>query len=263
VSAAEVSTKVLVLAHAADSGAESVAALLRETLGSERVRIVRPETLSLASWSHRVNASGSASTRLTMPGGSVIDDHLVAAVFNRIRYLPVPRFQRASLKDRDYAGAEMQSLVASWLAAFRDRVVHIVREHPWVTPMLPLQHWADAAARCGLPIAVRTIGSSPRALRLREGSPSDPARAGGPPNEGVGSVLVAGHRAEGSLAATFGTRCVDVARLLRFPLLEFRFVADRNTSALVDANAFPLLLEPWEASVAADLIGSIATRGVA
>jgi hypothetical protein len=257
------SATVLVLAHAADSGAESVAALLRHALGSGRVRIVRPETLSLGSWSHRVTASGAASTRITMPRGEVIEDQQVAAVFNRIRYLPVPRFQRASPKDRDYAGAEIQALVASWLAAFRDRVVHVVREHPWVTPMLPLQHWADAAARCGLPIGVRTIGSSARALRLRAGRPSDLARVGGSANDVVGSVLVAGHRAEGSLAATLGARCVDVARLLRFPLLEFRFMADRDGSALVEVNAFPLLLEPWEASVAADLIGSIAMRGIA
>jgi hypothetical protein len=255
-----VNGSVLILAHAADSGAESVAALMRRKLGAGSVRVVRPEMLSLASWSHRVDSRGTARTSVTIARGSVIEDEHVAAVLNRIRYLPVPRFHRSSVKDREYAGAEMQALVASWLAAFGDRVVHVVREHPWVTPTLPRQQWAAAAAACGLPIAVRTISTSPRARRLRETHQPVPSSFDVASSDPVGTVLVAGDRIEGSLAATFGVRCFRAARWLRFPLVEFRFAIDSGTTALVDATVFPSLAEPWATALTADLLESVARR---
>src|SRR5262249_60031216 len=75
---------------------------------------------------------------------------------------PIPVLRRATANVRDYPGAGLQAVVASWLASFGDRAIHAVRRHPWVTPLLPLQLWASAAAACGLPVAPRTIANSTR-----------------------------------------------------------------------------------------------------
>lgn len=257
---------VLILAHATDSGAESVAAHFAHNFGSRAVRIIRPEMLSLARWSHRVDSRGRAATRLTLPRSEPIDDAGVGAVLNRIRYLPSLRFQRASAKDQDYAGAELQALVASWLAALDRRVVHVVREHPWVTPVLPPQHWAKAAAEAGLPVATRIISSSPRALRYRSGhapgkhrqgdAASHPAASDGT----VPTVLVAGDRVGGLLSAGFGPQCLQAAHLLRFPLLEFRFATEEGSTVLVEVDPLPPLVEPWAAALTAGLLESLAAE---
>lgn len=252
---------ILILAHATDWGAESVAACLAHRLGAHAVRVVRPERLSLASWSHRVDARGRATTRITWPTLDPIDDD-VSAVLNRIRYLPVPRFHRASAKDRDYAGIELQSLVASWLAQLGSRVVHVVRQHAVVTPTLTLQQWATAAAACGLPVATRTFSTSPRAQRLRSSShrESDDLTMRAHDGEPASTVVAVGDRTGGDLSATFGQRCARAARSLGLPLLEFRFATRAGGTMLTGVEPLPSLVEPWAVTLTADLLESIATR---
>lgn len=259
---------MLILAHAADAGAELVAASAVRRFGAHAVRILRPEVLSLASWSHRVDSHGRATTRLTWPNREPIEDDGVAAVLNRIRYLPLPRFHRAPAKDRDYASLEMQALVTSWLSGFGARVVHVVRAHPWLTPVLPCQHWSVAAAACGLPVARRTISSSLRAFGLH--SRRMPAEPCGSDGESVTSsaaafskVLVAGTRTGGSLSPTFGPPCARVARTLGFPLLEFRFAIAQDSTALVEVDPFPSLLEPWAPELVVDLMESLSAESLA
>ncbi|HVQ13502.1 MAG TPA: hypothetical protein VMS40_07925 [Vicinamibacterales bacterium] len=252
-------TAFVILAHATDSGAESVVRSLVERHGFGAVLIVRPETLSAASWSHRVTSTGRASTRLTLPGSEPLEDTRVAAVLNRIRYLPVPRFHRASAKDRDYAGAEMQALVASWLAGLGKRVVHVVREHPWLTPMLPLQHWAHPAASCGLPVATRAAFSSSSLASQRVDRDSHTTTAEpGPIDNTATTILVAGNRVDGQLAGTFGQRCLRTARLLGFPLLEFQFATQEGRAVLTHVEPMPSLHEPWATSLTIDLLETIA-----
>ncbi len=257
------SMSILILAHATDWGAESVASCLAQRRGPHAVRLVRPELLSLASWSHRVDAHGRASTRLVVPKMEPIDDQEVGAGLNRIRYLPVPRFHRSSAKDRDYAGIELQALVASWLAQFGSRVVHAVRRHAIVTPTLPLQQWAAAAAACGLPVATRTFSTSPRALRLGSASarrePDDRAVPDGDHHSGS-TVLVAGDRTGGELSSTFGQRCARAARLLGLPLLEFSFARRASGAVITGVDPLPSLNEPWAVTLTADLLESIATQ---
>jgi hypothetical protein len=112
---------VIILAHASDTGAGLVAEWLAGAVGPQAVRIVRPETLSLARWSQHVDSYGRATTRVTWPRQEPLEDAQVGAVLNRIRYLPVPRFRGASAKDKDYASAEFQAVVSSWLARFGRR----------------------------------------------------------------------------------------------------------------------------------------------
>lgn len=249
--------QVLVLAHAADLGAMAVAARLAGRLGRAGVRVVRPEILSLARWSHRVDSRGRASTRIALPNAEPLVSEDLGAVFNRIRYLSLPRFRRASAKDRDYAGAELHAVVASWLAGLGGRVVHSVRQHPWVTPSLARQQWASVAARCGLPVAVRRIESAP------------PARPPGMESERVldggdrlsATVLVAAGVAGGRLASRFGQRCVAAARGIGLPLLEFRFAVEKREPVLVDVDPLPPLVEPWVADMVSGLLESLASEG--
>ena len=263
--------QALVIAHATDAGAASVAARLRSGLGAEAVHVVRPEVLSLARWSHRVDEHGRASTDMTLPGRPPIYSGDIGAALNRIRYLPVPRFQRSSPKDRDYAGAELQALIASWLAGLGERAIHAVRRHPWLTPSLPAQHWASAAAACGLPVARRSITTSER-WRLPGESMHGPLPSAGTScyeeharlryedNERhmtlAGSVLVAGDQIEGTLVRQFGTQCLAAARALGFALLEFRFALVAGGAALVDVDPLPPIERPTEVEATYRLIVS-------
>src|SRR5882672_3879945 len=154
--------QVLVLAHATDAGAASVAAELRRRLGTDAVRTVRPEALGAAACSNRVDAHGRASTRVSIRGMPVLDCRAIGVVLNRIRFIPMPRFRRSSAKDQEYAIAEMQALVASWLAQFGACAIHEVRRHPWVTPIVHVQAWVAAAAACGLPLESTCIATSAR-----------------------------------------------------------------------------------------------------
>lgn len=256
---------VIVLAHAIDSGAESVATLMTQRLGADSVRVVRPEVLSLARWSHRVNASGRAATRLQLPHGPAIDDADVSAVLNRIHYLSVPRFRTAAAKDREYACTELQALVASWLAGFGHRVVHAVHEHPWVTPAVTRLQWTDAAIRCGIPMRPHVVTSSPRAVRLQAGGVRGHAANGldDSATQIAGNVLVAGDQAYGPLSPAFGSRCVGVARRLRLPLLECRFALHDGNTVLSEVTPFPSLAEPWATEAVADLLESVRQRNAA
>jgi hypothetical protein len=231
---------VLVLAHASDAGAASVAASVRSQLSGWPMEVwtVRPESLSLASWSHTVDAHGGTRTRLVLPGRPALHSGQIRAVFNRIQHLPVPQFSQAHPKDRDYAAMELQALVLSWLAACGDCVVQPLRSQPWLVPQLPLLHWASAAARCGLPVA-------PRAAE----AVAEPWDA---------TVLVAGPRTTGILAGRLGVACVATAQNLGFTLLEFRFVRRAEGVALVDVSPHPALSDLEDIDAVARCLADLA-----
>lgn len=240
--------EIVILAHATDPGAGSVAARLSSGPDPPSVRIVRPELLSLARWSHTVDSAGQASTELTLPGAPALRSSGVRTVLNRVRYLPVSRFRMATARDRDYATAEIHALVASWLCGLGERVVQPVRTHPWVTPWLSQLSWVAAAAEAGLPVEERRLTSAAPALPADEGMP----RPGGT-LDGL-SVLVAGTAVGGALADRYGGGCLAAARSLGLPLLEFRFSPARGKPRLVEVNPLPLLLEPWAVALVVDLL---------
>jgi hypothetical protein len=131
-----VTGEILILAHATDLGARSVAARLSSGPDPPPVRTVRPDLLGLAGWSHRVDPAGKAFTQVSLPRARPLLSSGTRAVLNRVRYLQVPRFRKASARDRDYAAAELHAVVASWLCGMGDQVVQPVRTHPRVTPWL-------------------------------------------------------------------------------------------------------------------------------
>jgi hypothetical protein len=220
---------VLVLAHAADTGAASVAAslhsMLREDCACASVEVwtVRPAMLSQAMWSHHVDDHGRAETQLTLPGRPALLSSQVRAVFNRIQHLPMPSFLHGSAQDRDYAAAEFHALMQSWLASLGDRVLHSLRNQPLLSPQLPMLRWAQAAVQCGLPVA--------------------PRGAGMPALEWDATVLVAGTQTTGVLAGRFGRACVAASQALGFSVLEFRFVRRNQVFALVGVSPYPALTD--------------------
>jgi hypothetical protein len=220
---------VLVLAHAADTGAASVAAslhsMLREDCASSSVEVwtVRPAMLSQAIWSHYVDERGRVETQLTLPGRPALLSSQVRAVFNRIQHLPMPSFLHGSAQDRDYAATEFQALMQSWLASFGDRILHSLRNQPLLSPQLPMLRWAQAAAVQGLPVAQRDAGM--------------------PALEWDATVLVAGSQTTGVLAGRYGRACMAASQALGFAVLEFRFVRRDNAFELVGVSPYPALTD--------------------
>jgi hypothetical protein len=233
---------VLVLAHASDAGAASVAASVRNLLSAAPIEVwtVRPESLSLAAWSHTVDEHGGAHTRLALPGRPALHSGQIRAVFNRIQHLPVPQFSQARPKDRDYAAMELQALVLSWLAACGDCVVQPLRDQPWLVPQLPVLRWATAAACCGLPVAARDLDTA-----------TEPWDA---------TVLVAGTLTTGILAGRLGVACVATAQNLGFTLLEFRFKRHADGVALVDVSPRPELSDLEDIDAVARCLADLAER---
>jgi hypothetical protein len=144
--------QLMILAHALDGGAQAVANILAPALGY-RLKVMRPEWLAQAHWSQRLGERGISNTLLSWHGDHRLESKQICFVWNRIRLLPQAAFRSSNVQDRDYAGAELQALVASWLAELGNRVEPSMRRHASVTPVLHHLHWAAIASRCGLALS--------------------------------------------------------------------------------------------------------------
>jgi hypothetical protein len=256
----------MVLAHAHDTGASRVVGRLTELRGPSSVTVVRPEALGLARWKHCVSASGGTHTEILLPGGVPICSADVVVAFNRLQYLPVPRFSRAAPRDRDYAGAELQALVASWLLSLGERVINLVGPRGQSRGPITHRGWLALAVRAGLPVARSARATAGRMLpfpmpRERLTGCAWPGGARGPaPAELVpdgsqsGSVLVVGDDALGPLAERFGPACVALARLAECAVLDVRFVASRDGPVVHIVDAIPPLLEDSKSEAVAELL---------
>ena len=195
---------------------------------------------------------GRTFTRLTLPGGRQPLGPGFLAVLNRVRYLPAARFHTASARDRDYASAELQALVASWLGSLGELVVQPVRTHPWVTPWLSRLRWVSAAVAAGLPLAEERLTCPPPAS-LPVATGVEPAEEGH-----VCTVLVAGGVVRGALADRYGEECLAAACAMGFPLLEFRFALRGDGPCLVHVDPLPELRDAWAAAMVADHLRALA-----
>ena len=144
--------QLLILAHGLDGGAQAVANVLAPVLG-HRLKVLSPEWLGQARWSQRLDERGIAHTLLRLHSDQRLEGNQVGLVWNRIRRLPQAAFRASTAQDRDYAAAELQALVASWLAELGKRVEPPMRRHASVSPVLHHLHWAAVASRCGLALA--------------------------------------------------------------------------------------------------------------
>lgn len=242
----------LVLAHGEDAGAHAVAAHLHARLGAGSVRLLRPESLVAGAWSHRVDGRGHADTTVRVAGGPVLASRDLRVVIHRIARLVQPRFRRASAKDRDYAGAEIEALLVSFLGAFGSRAVPDVRAQPWIAPPLPAARWIGAARAAGVPVAARP---------WRGGAPDPSALPGGALATAASRLLVAGPATLGDLAPVFGPACLAMSRAVGMPVLEFHFVRADDAWRLRHVDPMPPLDQPGAAERVADHLAAMAAGG--
>lgn len=146
---------VILLPGPEDLGAGEVASAVRAR-GHDVVTLA-PARLESLTWEHRLE-DGRVATRITLPGGRVIDDRSVGAVLNRVVAPTLIRFARSGGRDRSYAIAEWQALLASWLGSLGDRVVGAI-DGQGATPARGSLQWLAWARAAGLrtasPIGVR------------------------------------------------------------------------------------------------------------
>lgn len=218
--------QLMILAHALDAGAQQVAGLIAPALGP-RLTVLRPEWLGHARWSQRIDAHGSARTLLRWHGGHRLDGSQFGVVWNRIRLLPQAAFRTSAAQDRDYAGAELQAMVASWLAELGARVEPPMRRHGTVTPVLHHLHWAGAASRCGLALDARGSALPEEFSMLRT------------PLELCASVSAV-------WPAPFVRACHAMAGELGFALLSLGFRGTPAAPLLCRVDAHPALSSPQE-----------------
>ncbi len=218
--------QLMILAHALDAGAQQVASLIAPALGP-RLTVLHPEWLGHARWSQRIDAHGSARTLLRWHGGHHLDGSQFGVVWNRIRLLPQAAFRTSAAQDRDYAGAELQAMVASWLAELGARVEPLMRRHGNVTPVLHHLHWAGAASRCGLALDARGSALPEEFSMLRT------------PLELCASVSAV-------WPAPFVRACHAMAGELGFALLSLGFRGTPAAPLLCRVDAHPALSSPQE-----------------
>jgi len=271
-----VTGRIIVLAHAHDAGAAAVAAALARRAGRAIVDVVRPEALGVARWSHHVDPGGHVTTRLTLPRAASPIER-VDCVLNRLQYLPTPRFHRASLKNRDFAAAELSALVMSWLGSLGRRVVNPVASHGMSATASWSRRWLPAAAACGLRVPRSVVATASRLLapvgpgeRVRRSAAWPYPVDGRAPAEVVpdetqmiaaGMVLVAGVQVVGALAPRVGAGCAALARTTGYPLLELRFAEILGALTLVSVETLPALDTPAAVAAATDLIETVAAGG--
>lgn len=267
--------RIIILAHAHDAGAAPVAAVVGHRAGCAIV-VVRPEALGVARWSHHVDPYGRATTRLTLPRASSPIER-IDCVLNRLQYLPTPRFHRASPKNRDFAAAELNALVMSWLGSLGRRVVNPVAAHGMSTTAPWSRRWLPTAAACGLRVPRSIVATASRLLapvgpgeRVRRSAAWPYPVNGRAPAEvvadetqmlAVGTVLVAGGQVVGKLAERVGAGGIAFARTVGYPLLEFCFAEVLADLTLVSVDVIPALDTPAAVAATADLIETVAAGG--
>lgn len=218
--------RLVVLAHRHDRTANTVAAAVAGELGHGAVTRLPVEALGLCTWTHRVDDHGRADTVIVAPDGTTVRSSDVACVLARVRHVAAPRFARSSARDRDYATAELEALLASWLFELGVRVVNPVGPGGRVGPVA-WAAWRLLAVRSGL-----LVDAEPRWCRPT-GAQDDDLR----------SVVVADQAATASWAsARLRASCVALAHAAGLPLLGLTFVTtDSGNPRLVAVDPMPAL----------------------
>ena len=261
----------LFLAHAADPGAEATIVSVARSLGPDRVLVVRPEALPFATWRHAVNSVGRASTSLRLAGAQDVAEDSLGVVVNFMRGVPRTRLARAARKDQEYAGAEMQSLLASWLMGLGDRVLNPTNVRAFTVGPGSTRGWLLFSAGHGLPVSSNASGTPGRLLRppgAREVVTTRepwPAGAAGPMpatltanGDGLSTVFVAGDQAVGRLACLLGERCIAATRASEARALAFHFVNADDCPQLVEVDSLPMVTNPEQAAALGVVVVSLA-----
>jgi len=123
-------------------------------------RVLTTEALSFARRrSHRVTDQGCTTT-IEVVAGDIIRDSEIGGVLNRALDPPDRAWQRAAPAERDYASAELQAFMLSWLAGLpcpvRNRPTPDCLAGPYPHPFVA----SAAAVQAGLPCPPMTVTTS-------------------------------------------------------------------------------------------------------
>lgn len=222
--------QLLILAHAVDTGAQAVALALSPLL-DYRLTVLRPEWLGQANWLQSTDAEGRVLTQLCWRNGHRLDSAQIGLVWNRTRLLPKTASRLGGFGDRAHTGAELLSQVSDWLAGMDDRVEPSTRRHASITPLVSATHWAAAARRCGLAVAIGPPAVEDFSL-LRT-----PLELWAPGRNGWPSDLT--------------QACHDLAEDLGFAVLSLGFRGTPQAPQLCRVDAYPALATPGEVQAVA------------
>ena len=222
--------QLLILAHALDKGAHSVAMALSPVL-DYRLTVLRPEWLGQANWLQRTDGEGRSHIQLCWRNGHRLDSTQIGLVWNRTRLLPQTASRLGGFGDRDPAGAELQTLVANWLANLDGRVEPSVRRHDCITPLIMEPRWSTAASRFGLALAEGQSAREDFSL-LR-------------------TPLELWSPAGSHVPAPLAQACHDLAEDLGFAVLSLGFRGTPDAPRLCRVDAHPALENPGEVQTVA------------
>jgi hypothetical protein len=222
--------QLLILAHALDTGAQSVAMTLSPLL-DYRLTVLRPEWLGQANWLQRTDGEGRAHTQLCWRNGHRLDSSQIGLLWNRTRMLPQITSRLGGFGDRAHSGVELQALVSSWLTSMDDRVEPSLRRHGSITPLVNVLQWSTAAANCGLALASVSAAAEDFSL-LRT-----PLELWGP--------------AGADCPAALARACHDLAEELGFAVLSLGFRGTPGAPQLCRVDAHPALATPGEVQAVA------------
>lgn len=152
---------ILILAHPGDRLAQRVGNWLHHRVGPENVKLVAVQQIALAPrWRHCQTSQGVAS-HIRLADGTVLDDQF-GVVFNRLQQIELPHFAGAAPADRDYALAEMQALLLSWLHSLPCPVVNPASPQGLGGARRTHAQWMQLAHAAGLSIQAYHFSTNPR-----------------------------------------------------------------------------------------------------
>lgn len=262
---------ILILAHSGDRLARQVGAWLQSWGGPACVKLVGVDQIALApDWRHRQTSQG-ITTHIRLADGAVLNDEL-GAVFNRLQQVELPHFAGAAAADRNYALAEMQALLLSWLHSLPCPVINPASPQGLGGARRTHAQWLHLAHAAGLPVQAYHFSTNPRRFSplSQVDAPLLPFRTSASPSpdgisqlepitqpqvgsdptflvEAAGAaqrrLLVAGERVVGA-AGMDVAGCKRLARLAGCGLLEIVWaprMAGKNGEWMVcGVNAFPM-----------------------
>lgn len=141
----------LVLAPEVDEAARWAAERLPGA-GLRPLCVVTDADLAGATWDHRVNDDGVATT-LALADGRVLTSSEIQGTLNRLVQVPMGLITALGPADRDYAFHEFSALFLSWLASLPGPILNPPEARGLGGAWRPPGEWAMLAAESGVPSA--------------------------------------------------------------------------------------------------------------
>jgi hypothetical protein len=241
---------ILVLCEETDQSALWAAEAMRRR--GKTLAVVTGADLAMAErWEHTVGAAG-ADCELRLAGGARLRGRDVAAVFNRLAFVPSAWQRRFRSADRDYALVEMHAFYLSWLHALPGPKLNAPTPQGLCGNQRHPSAWTALAARAGLPVRPfrQTSDDDPALVWQTAGWNTSWQATNGqarvPPAANAPATLhVIGDRVigPGVLAERHGAACCRLAQLAGLMLLGVDFApAGDGSWQMTSASLLPDLI---------------------